>query len=81
MMVNADGVDDFPFTDPCPHHHLFYIHAYPSFHITPYPWFFFVCQTAIPKGAPNPTAMKVQYLTAKYFVNGLKGMLFRGPSG
>jgi len=54
MMVNADGVDDFPFTDPCPHHHLFYIHAYPSFHITPYPWFFFVCQTAIPKGAPAP---------------------------
>ena len=30
---------------------------------------------------PNPTAMKVQYLKAKNFVNGLNGMLLRGPSG
>jgi hypothetical protein len=32
-------------------------------------------------GSPNPTAMKVQYLKAKNFVNGLNGMLLRGPSG
>lgn len=29
----------------------------------------------------NPVAMNNQYLTAKNFVNGLKGMLLRGPSG
>ena len=31
--------------------------------------------------APNPTAMKDQYLSANHFVNGLNGMLLRGPSG
>ena len=30
---------------------------------------------------PNPTAMKDQYLRANHFVNGLNGMLDRGPSG
>jgi hypothetical protein len=29
----------------------------------------------------NPTNMKVQYLRANHFVNGLNGMLLRGPSG